>query len=150
MKAIHERNGALQEGQIDHAGIENLPELFSRLSEQVVKLFETKVQLLKAEIRDDVNNYIRNGIIFGIGAVLLIVGFVLFNIAIGFLLATFFAFPEQTLNYVFGFLSIGIFYLIVGGIITAVIKSRLAAIDPLPERSIKELRKDKQWLTKEL
>lgn len=103
---MQRQNGEFQEKQIDHAGIENLPDLFSRLSEQVVKLFETKVQLLRVEIRDDVNTYIRNGILFGLGAVLLIVGFVLFNIVIGFLLATFFAFTEQKLNYIFGFAAI--------------------------------------------
>jgi hypothetical protein len=44
----------------------------------------------------------------------------------------------------------GVLYLVIGGILVVVMKNRLAALNPAPPRTIEELRKDKQWLKKEL
>jgi hypothetical protein len=43
-----------------------------------------------------------------------------------------------------------VFYLIVGGILIALMKGRLAKQQLVPERTVAELRKDKQWLKNEL
>lgn len=131
-------------------GVETLPELFGNLGDQVMKLVETKLHLLKIEVKEDAANYMRGGIFLGVSAIVASVGFILFNIAVGFFLSTLFTFADPRLNYAMGFLSIGVLYLLVGGIVMTVAKSRLNAINPLPERSIQEFRKDKQWLTKEL
>jgi uncharacterized membrane protein YqjE len=131
-------------------GIETLPELFGNLGDQVLRLLEAKLHLLKLEIKEDAANYVRGSIFFGFSAVVATVGFVFVNIALGFFLSTLFTFADGRLNYTFGFLCLGVFYLLVGAIVMAVTKSRLAAINPLPEKSLEEFRKDKQWLTKEL
>ena len=44
----------------------------------------------------------------------------------------------------------GAVYLLVGGIMIQAMKGRLAKQDIVPNRSLDELRKDKQWLKNEL
>jgi hypothetical protein len=62
---------------------------------------------------------------------------------------------EQTqlsppMKYALGFLITGAIYLLLGGGIILLNKKRLARRGIMPERSIAELQKDKQWLKKEL
>jgi general stress protein CsbA len=57
---------------------------------------------------------------------------------------------STTASYAVGFVTTGLFYLVVGGIVAMAMKNRLTQHNPAPTRTINELRKDKQWLTKEL
>lgn len=146
---MQKRSEIIGARQSNAEGVETLPELFGNLGDQVMKLVEAKLHLLKMEVKEDAANYMRGGIFLGVSAIVASVGFILFNIAVGFFLSTLFNFADTRLNYAMGFLSIGVLYLVVGGIVMVVAKGRLNAINPLPERSIQEFRKDKQWLTKE-
>ena len=87
-----------------------------------------------------------------IAGVIAAVGFALLNVAVGFGVSTLFANADisQPAKYALGFVITGIFYLIVGGIIVMVVKNRLAKADLVPNRTVEELRKDKQWLKNEL
>jgi uncharacterized membrane protein YqjE len=131
---------------------ESLPSLFSRLGDDVMQLFDTKISLLKVEIKEEANEYARDGILFGVGGVVASIGFALLNVALAFGISTLFANTDmsQPAKYAIGFLSAGALYMIVGGIIITVIKSRLAKQSLVPGRTIEELRKDKQWLKNEL
>lgn len=131
---------------------ESLPSLFSRLGDDVMQLFDTKISLLKVEIKEEANEYARDGILFGVGGVIASIGFALLNVALAFGISTLFANTDmsQPAKYAIGFLSAGALYMIVGGIIITVIKSRLAKQSLVPGRTIEELRKDKQWLKNEL
>lgn len=130
--------------------IEGLPALFGRLGDDVMKLLDTKLSLVKVELKEDAAVYVRGGALIGVGAVLAVVGLALFNVAIAFFISTLFTFDRQPLNYAFGFLITGVLYLIIGGIVIKLMSNRLAARNPAPERSIDELRKDKQWLKNEM
>lgn len=147
---MQKRSEIIGAKQSNAEGVETLPELFSNLGDQVLRLVEAKLHLLKMEIKEDAASYMRGGVFLGVSLMVAGIGFILFNIAIGFFLSTLFTFADPSLNYALGFLCVGVFYLLIGGIVMAVAKSRLTAINPLPERSIEEFRKDKQWLTKEL
>ena len=57
---------------------------------------------------------------------------------------------SQPAKYAIGFVTAGVLYLVVGGIIITAMKSRLAKQSLVPDRTVAELRKDKQWLKKEL
>ena len=129
---------------------ENLPTLFSRLGEDVMTLVDTKLSLLKVEVKEDVSAYARGGAFIGLGAVVAVIGFALINVALAFFISKIFTFADARLNYAFGFLVTGILYLLIGGIVIIVVKNRLAARNPLPEQSIEEIKKDKQWLKKEV
>lgn len=131
---------------------ESLPSLVTRLGEDVMQLLDAKLNLLKVEIKEDVNTYTRGAVTMAIAGVIAAVGFALLNVAVGFGVSTLFATADisQPAKYALGFVITGIFYLIVGGIIVMVVKNRLAKADLVPNRTVEELRKDKQWLKNEL
>ena len=131
--------------------LEALPALFGRLGDDVVTLLDTKLSLLKVEVKEDADAYIRGGVMIGIGGVIAAIGFALVNVAVAFGVSTLLPTDwSQPARYALGFVITGVVYLIIGGIIVIVMKNRLANRNPVPSRSVEELRKDKQWLKKEM
>ena len=131
---------------------ESLPNLFSRLGDDVMQLFNSQLALFKVEIKEEANAYARGVTMIAIGAVIATIGFALLNVAIAFAVSTLFAQANfsQPASYALGFVVTGGFYLLVGAIVVMLMKSRLARQDLVPQRTVQELRKDKQWLKNEL
>ena len=131
---------------------ESLPTLISRLGDDVVQLFDTKVSLLKVELKEEANAYARGGIMIAAGGMVAAIGFALLNVALAFGISTLFSETSltQPARYAVGFVTAGVLYLIVGTIIISSVKSRLAKQHLVPDRTVEELRKDKQWLKNEL
>ncbi|HKG98207.1 MAG TPA: phage holin family protein [Pyrinomonadaceae bacterium] len=131
---------------------ENLPGLFSRLGDDVMDLFNSQLALFKVEIKEEAGAYARGVTMIAIGAVIAVIGFALLNVAIAFAVSTLFAQANfsQPASYALGFIVTGAFYLLVGGIVVLLMKSRLARQELVPQRTVAELRKDKQWLKNEL
>ncbi len=131
---------------------ESLPSLVGRLGDDVMQLFDTKMSLLKVELKEEASEYARDGIMIGVGGIIAAIGFALLNVAVAFGISTLFANVDisQPARYAIGFVTTGVLYLIVGGIIVMAMKNRLAKQSLVPNRTVEELRKDKQWLKKEL
>ena len=131
---------------------ESLPNLFSRLGDDVMQLFNSQLALFKVEIKEEANAYARGVTMIAIGAVIATIGFALLNVAIAFAVSTLFAQANfsQPASYALGFVVTGGFYLLVGAIVVMLMKNRLAKHDLVPQRTVQELRKDKQWLKNEL
>ncbi|HYJ45992.1 MAG TPA: phage holin family protein [Pyrinomonadaceae bacterium] len=131
--------------------IENLPVLFGRLSDGVTTLLDTKLSLLKVEIKEDVSGYVSGAVKILIGGIVAAVGFAILNVAIalfaGFLLPNSL---DPFVRFALGFVLTGALYLVIGAIFIITAKNRLAKQNMVPERSVNELRKDKEWLKKEL
>lgn len=134
------------------ADTEGLPSLVARLGDDVMQLFDTKLSLLKVEMKEEASEYARGGALIAVGAIIAAVGFALLNVALAFGISMLFAGTElsQPAQYAIGFVSAGVLYLVVGGIIITAMKGRLAKQSLVPDRTVAELRKDKQWLKKEL
>ncbi|MDQ3135437.1 MAG: phage holin family protein [Acidobacteriota bacterium] len=132
------------------ADIDSLPSLFGRLGDQVMNLMDAKLSLVKVEIKEEAAVYTRDIAMIAVGGVLAAIGFALLNVAIAFFISKLFTSFEPPVTYALGFLATGVLYLIVGGILVFVMKNRLTAHSPAPERSMEELRKDKQWLKNEI
>jgi hypothetical protein len=134
------------------AGGETLPGLLGRVGEDLATLLDAKLGLLKLEIEEDVLAYTRGGVAMGVGGVIAAVGFALLNVGIGFLVSVLFDPTQlsQPMKYALGFLITGAIYLLLGGGVILLNKKRLAGRGIVPERSIAELQKDKQWLKKEM
>lgn len=132
--------------------IEQLPTLFTRLGDDVMQLFNSQLALLKVEIKEEANAVARAAIMTAVGAAIGLIGFTLLNIAVALGVSTLFsqANLSQPASYALGFVITGVFYLIVGGILVAFIKGRLAKQQLVPQRTVAELRKDKEWLKNEL
>ena len=131
--------------------IEGLPALFGRLSDGVTTLLDTKLSLLKVEIKEDVSAYTRNAITILIGGIIAAVGFAIVNVAVALFVGS--LMPETmdpVVRLALGFVITGALYLVVGAVFIIMAKNRLAKQDIVPNRSVDELRKDKEWLKKEL
>ena len=131
---------------------ENLPTLFSRLGDDVMQLFDSKLTLLKLEIKEEANDFARTGVLMAVGGVIAAIGFALLNVAVAFGVSVLFASTNlsQPAKYALGFVITGLFYMAIGAIVVTTMKSRLSRVDVVPERTVEELRKDKQWLKNEL
>lgn len=134
------------------AETESLPTLVGRLGDDVMQLFDTKLSLLKVELKEEANAYTRGAVAIAMGGIVVAVGFALLNVAIAFGVSTLFANADlsQSTKYALGFVLTGLFYLVIGGIVVMATKSRLAKQGVIPNRTVEELRKDKQWLKNEL
>lgn len=150
MADLERVNATAQTMQQSPHDVEHLPTLFGRLGEDIMTLLDTKLSLVKVEVKEEAAVYARTGAGIGVGAVLATVGLVLINVAVAFFVSTLFSFKTPQLNYAVGFLLTSLVYLIVGGAIIMMMKSRLAAQNLVPNRSVQELRKDKQWLKNEI
>ena len=131
---------------------DSLPNLFSRLGDDVMQLFNSQLALFKVEIKEEASAYARSVTMIAIGAVIATVGFALLNVAIAFAVSTLFAQANfsQPASYALGFVVTGGFYVLVGAIVVMLMKNRLSKQDLVPHRTVQELRKDKQWLKNEL
>ncbi|MCM3903617.1 MAG: phage holin family protein [Pyrinomonadaceae bacterium] len=131
---------------------ESLPSLVGRLGDDVVQLFDTKLSLLKVELKEEANAYARGGIAIALGGIVAAVGFALLNVAVAFAVSTIFANANlsQSAKYALGFGLTGLFYLTIGGIVILTVKNRLAHQALVPNKTVEELRRDKQWLKNEL
>src|SRR5918993_2894337 len=140
------------------ADIDSLPALFGRLGDNVMQLVDTKLSLIKVELKEDASFYARNSALMAVGAVVATVGFALVNVAVAFFIASFFgsdaagAVVERytPTSYGLGFLITGVVYLVIGGALILVMKNRPPAHKPVPVRTVEEVRKDKQWLKNEI
>jgi hypothetical protein len=144
MKDWEKRSGLEPESAT--TGDNNLSSLFGRLSDDLTKLLDLRLDLLKIEIKEDVNAYVRGALTIVIGAVVAIVGFALANVALAFFVSTVFANSElsQPARYGLGFILTGIAYLLIGSVTVIVARKRLALQGIVPKKSINEFEKDKQ------
>lgn len=133
-------------------GMESIPNLLSRLGDDVMQLINSQLALFKVELKEEARTYTRGATTIAIGGMIALIGFALINVAIAFAISTLFASANlsQPASYALGFIVTGAFYLIVGGIMVLAMKSRLAKQELVPPMTVQELRKDKQWLKSEL
>lgn len=145
--AQSERSAAL-EAHNSH----DLPSLFERLAADLAKLFDQKVTLLKIELKEDVDAYVRGGIAIVAGAVVATVGFALLNVALAFGITTLLANLDvtQPAKYALGFVITGVIYLVLGAMAVLIAKNRLVRQGLVPKQTIRELEKDKEWIQKEI
>ncbi len=138
-------------GEYTQADIETLPGLFGRLGDDVMRLLDAKLGLLKVELKEEAASYGSATALLAVGGVIAAVGFALLNVAVAFFVTRlFFMSFTPPISYALGFLVTGGLYLIVGGAISLVMKNRLTSLSASPERSLEEFRKDKQWLKNEI
>jgi hypothetical protein len=131
---------------------QDLPSLLERLASDVTTLFDQKLTLLKIEVKEDVNAYVRASIAIIAGGIVAAVGFALVNVALAFAISTLFADLDvsQPARYALGFVIAGGLYLAIGLIVIVSMKNRLARLGLVPQRTINELGRDKEWIQKEL
>src|SRR5262249_26891303 len=123
-------------------GAESIPNLLSRLGDDVMQLVNSQFALFKVEMKEEANAYARGAAVIAVGGVVATIGFALLNVALAFAVSTLFAQANfsQPASYALGFVATGVFYLIVGGIVVLAMKSHLAKQKLMPPMTVQELR----------
>jgi uncharacterized membrane protein YqjE len=131
---------------------ESLPALFAKMGDELTQLFDTKLALLRVELKEEVSTYTRGAVTIVVGGVVVVVGFALLNVAIAFLVSTIFGSSSfsQPVRYALGFIITSLVYLIGGSVVIVIAKNRLARIGLVPSRTVAELQRDKEWLQTEV
>jgi uncharacterized membrane protein YqjE len=126
---------------------ENLPSLFARLTDELTELVDAKLELLKAEVRQEAGGYAVGAVLVLIGVVVATIGFALLNVAIAFLVSLLFDATQWSpaARYGLGFIITALFYLVIGAIIIVLAKNRLAK-QRLAPKSAAELKRDREFL----
>lgn len=122
---------------------QSLGELFSNLSSGTSTLIRQEVQLAKAELRQKAKEAGKQVGFIAIGGVLAYAGFLFLLAAITLGLAVFMP----------GWLAALLVGLVVAGVGSSIAFSGLASLQKMeakPERTIKSLQEDKQWLQQQL
>lgn len=112
-------------------------DLMRRLAHNVASIVDKEIELAKQEARDDISQTVRGASMLAVGAVLLLTAWISFVIAVIFALA-------NVMDAWLAAVVVGVFFLIVGGIIAFVSKSRLQ-VDPL-HKTRETLREDVGWV----
>ena len=146
------RATAINPGSEQSTDIENLPHLFTRLGDDVTQLFDTKMSLLRVEVKEEVTAFLKAGIGIAVAAIVALLGFALVSVAAADGIATLLTNNgfSQTGASALGFVIVGLVYVIVGSIVGLIMKSRLSKQSLVPNRTVDEFRKDKAWLKNEL
>jgi uncharacterized membrane protein YqjE len=148
MALTHEENRPLATAE---RAVETLPSLFSRLSDQITELFDAKLTLLRVELKEEINTYLREVMLIVAGAVVAVIGFALLNVAIAFLISMVFesTHMSQPARYALGFIITAALYLVAGTVVMMKAKNKIAKQGIVPPRTAKELERDKEWLQKQ-
>jgi uncharacterized membrane protein YqjE len=104
------------------------------------------------ELKEEIAAYVRSSIVIASGAIVAAVGFALANIALAFVVSTLFSGLNwsQPAKYALGFFITGLGYLVIGALVIVIAKNRMAKLGLVPQRTMHELEKDKDWLQTEL
>ena len=139
-------NSSNVKSEAGSANDENLPSLFGRLGDDLTKLLDLRLDLLKIEIKEEVSAYVRGALTIMVGVIVALVGLALANVALAFFVSTLFAGTDlsQPAKYGLGFALTGLAYLLIGSVTAIVAKNRVARQSLVPKRSVKEFEKDKQ------
>ncbi len=146
----------MPEGNTRNATVEpqnqSLQSLFGRLADELTRLFDAKLDLLKIELKEEVSAYTTGGLMILAGALIAVIGFALLNVAIAFLISMLFDATHwsQAARYALGFVLTAVLYLAVGAAVVIVAKNRLAKQRIIPKRTAVELKHDKQWLKEQI
>ena len=131
---------------VKHDSSDSIPSLFANLAEDLTELVDAKLALLKIELREDLEAYLRSIAMIIVGGAVALVGFAVLNASIAFFISMLFqrAGMNAAASYGLGFLITAAAYLAIGAALILINKNRLAEQDIVPTRTINELKKDKE------
>jgi uncharacterized membrane protein YqjE len=129
--------------------LREIPSLLRQLGNETTRFFDQKLALAKVEIKQEIRGYLRDSVIAGIGIVLGVLGLMALNMALGCLLARLFPF-SLPVAFGLGFLCMTILNGIGCAVLLMMFRNRVRTRHIMPERTVNELKRDKQWLQNEV
>jgi uncharacterized membrane protein YqjE len=123
---------------------DSLSQLFNRLFDQFKELLNTQVALIKTELREAVSSYgVKVAWVVCAGMIAL-VGFILLSVGLSFWLNL------AIDNLALSFLIVGFFYIIIGSVAAVSFAKKFTEQPSVLPHTIEEVKKDKEWIKKEI
>ena len=126
----------------------NLADLLAEIKNEIRDFLQTRIAMLKTELREKSKNLKTAMVLAVSGLLLLTTAYFLFTLAlVGLILA---AFPASVYRWFFAFLAVALLWTIIGAIAAYFAKRELELRGILPKRTIEVLRGDKVWVQTEV
>ena len=126
----------------------NLTTLLSEMKEELQEFLQTRIALLKTELREKLD-ILKTAAPLGAGAVLLLTtAYFLFTFALVGLIVV--ALPDNRYRWFIAFLSIAVLWSLLGGLAAYLAKRELEVKGLTPKRTIEVLKGDKMWVQSEV
>src|SRR5205085_11589725 len=98
-------------------GFDHRPAMFGRLGDDVMRMLDAKLGLIKLELKEEASAYTRSVAFIAVGGVLAAIGFAFANIAVAFFISKLFVSPPPPPTSAPGFIITGgLYFFICGGI----------------------------------
>lgn len=126
----------------------NLADLLAGIKNEIRDFLQTRIAMLKTELREKSKNLKTAMVLAVSGLLLLTTAYFLFTLAlVGLILA---AFPTTAYRWFFAFLAVAVLWTIIGAIAAYFAKRELELRGILPKRTIEVLKGDKVWVQTEV
>ena len=131
----------------NHRASRNLGRILARITNELQSFLETRIAILKTELREKVSHWKLAFPSAGMALLLGLLAYLLINIALVALIAVFIAGPFR---WFFAFLALGGLWLVLGSVAAYIAMQEMSLQRVLPRRTIETLKGDKVWLQKEM
>ena len=121
----------------------SLGQLFGDLSSEFTGLLQTQLELVKVELRDDVQQVGKTAGMFGGAAAAGYFALLLLSFAAAWGLAT-------VMNAGLAFLIVGLVYAIASGVLYAQARTRAKSLDLVPTQTVASFKEDMEWARQKL
>ena len=129
------------------APLKTVPEVIADLKSELVEFFSTRVAMLVAEVRENVQGLKSAMPMLVAGAALLLTAWLLFTALLVMVIG--YAFQPRPWAHTVALLIVTVVYLLIGGVAVMAGWKRLTAKSLKPERTIRVLQRDKIWIQEE-
>jgi uncharacterized membrane protein YqjE len=126
----------------------NLAALLAEIKDEIRDFLQTRITMLKTELREKSKNFKTAAILAISGILLLTTAYMLLTLAL--VAAIMAAFPASAYRWFFAFLAVGVFWSVFGAIAAYFAKRELELRGILPKRTIEVLKGDKVWVQTEV
>lgn len=118
--------------------------LITRLLNEVLRLLDQKLALLKLELREELGAAVRRSALLAVGGVVAVLGALLLVVALAIWIGELTRSPSGGFAIIGGGLALG------GALLLLTMRRRLAEQRVVPEQTVRELRRDVEWIKHEL
>lgn len=122
-------------------------EILATIREELREFVQTRMSLFKLELQEKLKTLKIAAPLAAIAGLLLATAYLLLTLALVALVAALFG--KSPYHWVFGFLTVGVLWFILGGVAAFFAKREFAMKELLPKRTIEVLRGDKIWIQSE-
>ena len=125
-----------------------LAEVVRDIKDELKEFIQTRTQMLKAEMQEKISNWKTGAILAAIGLVFLGTAYLFLSLAlVGLVVVAFWGSPYA---WFLGFLIVGVFWGLMGGILALLAVHQFRAQGIAPKKTIEVLKQDKVWLQSEV